>query len=226
MNIIKTLLLSLLLTASTYAETLTITPDNAVIINQGISNASVSSAMQSLIELDAKRTDKNQKIYIVLNSPGGSIVAGNKFINFANTFENIHTVCMFCASMAHAISQAITGERIATTDNIMMAHRARGSVSGQFEDGELEQRLKLWKKIVRSMEQRNADRIGISLKRYKKLVKDEWWTYGPESKKLNVVDKLVKLKCSKELINKKVQSVVMTIFGPMKGPERSACPLL
>jgi ATP-dependent protease ClpP protease subunit len=128
--------------------------------------------------------------------------------------------------MAHAISQGIVGERLATLKNIMMAHRAKGTFSGQFENGELESQLQLFKKIVRTMEQRNANRIGISLKAYKSNVINEWWSYGSQSKKLNIVDKLVSLICSKELINKKRSSTRMTILGPMEGPEKSQCPLI
>jgi ATP-dependent Clp endopeptidase proteolytic subunit ClpP len=226
MKILKVLALTLLLVTHTHGRTVTITPENAVIINEAITGASVTTAIQSLAYLDAERTDKRQKIYIVLNSPGGSIMAGQKLINFANTIENVDTICMFCASMAHAISQGISGVRLATHDNIMMAHRARGTFSGQFGEGELEQKLKLFKKIVLSMEQRNADRIGITLKRYKELVKDEWWSYAQESVELNIVDETIQLKCSQDLINKKIKKVYQTIFGPIEGPETSACPLM
>jgi len=83
-----------------------------------------------------------------------------------------------------------------------MAHRARGSVSGQFESGELEQRLAMWKKIVRKMEQTNADRMQISLDEYKKRVKDEWWSFGQDLIKDNMVDRIVPVKCSALLVEK------------------------
>lgn len=225
MNKIATLLLTLTMSASSFSKQLLITPKNSVIINEAISSGSVDRALKELVELNRNRKSSSP-IYIVLNSPGGSIMAGNKLINFVNTLENIHTVCMFCASMAHAISQGVKGTRYATHDNIMMAHRAKGGFSGQFEDGEVESRLKLFKALVRSMELRNADRIGISLRSYKEKVKDEWWTYGEDSEDLDIVDELVSIKCSQELIDKKVKSVKMTMFGPIQGEETSACPLL
>jgi ATP-dependent protease ClpP protease subunit len=220
------MLILLTLTTSIHGKMLEITTSNAVIINESISGASVTRAIQELATLDYERIDKTDKIYIVLNSPGGSIMAGNKLINFANTIENVHTICMFCASMAHAISQGVKGTRYATIDNIMMAHRAKGTFSGQFEDGEVESQLALFKAIVRSMEVRNSDRIGITLKDYKSKVRNEWWTYGGESLKLNIVDETIRLKCSQGLIDKKIKSIRMTMFGPMEGPARSACPLM
>jgi ATP-dependent protease ClpP protease subunit len=226
MKSLRAMLILLLVTTSIHGDMLEITTTNSVVINESISSASVTRDIQELATLDYERINKSDKIYIVLNSPGGSIMAGNKLINFANTIDNVHTICMFCASMAHAISQGVTGTRYATIDNIMMAHRARGTFSGQFEDGEVESQLKLFKSLVRSMEQRNSDRIGITLKDYKSKVRNEWWTYGGESLKLNVIDETIRLKCSQGLINKKIKTIVMTMFGPMEGPEKSACPLM
>lgn len=208
------------------AQILHLNTSNTININSSISAQSVSQAISDIVELNNKRGLQSYPLYIVMNSPGGSIMAGEDLITFANTIRNIHTVCIFCASMAHAISQGIVGERLATLKNIMMAHRAKGTFSGQFENGELESQLQLFKKIVRTMEQRNANRIGISLKAYKSNVINEWWSYGSQSKKLNIVDKLVSLICSKELINKKRSSTRMTILGPMEGPEKSQCPLI
>ena len=227
MKKIAATILMLTITASTaLSKTLTLEPNNTIYINGAINPTSVSQAIQDIISLDDKRGTNKYALYIVLNSPGGSIMDGQDLIRFANTVENIHTVCIFCASMAHAIAQGVKGTRLATPDNIMMAHRARGGFSGQFEDGELESQLRLFKSVVRSMEQRNADRIGISLKTYKSKVANEWWSYAKESLDQNIVDVLVTLKCSKELINTKRQSTVMTPFGPMQGPEKSQCPLV
>lgn len=220
------ILMSIIISASAHGKELLLTSANTVSINTGISSESVDQAIKDLIAADEARKDSNTPIYIVLNSPGGSIIAGNKLINFANTIPNVHTVCMFCASMAHAISQGIKGTRYATEDNIMMAHRAKGGFSGQFEDGEVESQLKLFKSYVRAMELRNAKRIGISLRQYKSKVVNEWWTYGAESVQQNIIDSLVTLACSKELIRKKVPVYQQTMFGLIKSGESSACPLI
>jgi ATP-dependent protease ClpP protease subunit len=222
-----TAILMLTITSSiALSKTLTLQTKNTIYINGEITSASVSQAIQDIVALDNKRGDDKYALFIVLKSPGGSIMDGQDLIRFANTIKNIHTVCIKCASMAHAISQGVKGTRLATPDNIMMAHRASGGFSGQFEDGELESQLQLFKSIVKSMEQRNANRIGISLKTYKAKVVNEWWTYAQESLDQNVVDVLVNIRCSKELINDKRKSTSMTPFGPIDGPEKSQCPLI
>ena len=214
----------LTLGAQAHSREILLTTENTVSIKGAINKSSVNGAINDLIKLVNFR-ESNSPIYIVLNSPGGSVIDGLRLIDFANTFENIHTVCMFCASMAHGISQGIKGTRYATKRNLMMAHRAKGGFRGQFETGEVESQLRVFKALIRSLEQQNADRIGISLKSYKEKVRNEWWTFGQESVDQNVVDKTVDLKCSMELINKQVESTQMTLFGPVKGPLVSACPI-
>lgn len=218
------LILMLSLGAQAEPKQILLTTDNTVSINSPISRASVDEAIEEIIDILNSR-ESNESVYIVLNSPGGSIIDGIRFIDFVNTLENIHTICIYCASMAHAISQGVKGIRYATPKNLMMAHRARGGFSGQFESGEVETRLKVFKALVKSLEKQNADRIGISLKEYKSKVVDEWWTFGEDSVKQNIIDEIVTIKCSMDLINTKKSSSQMSIFGLIKGPEKSACPL-
>lgn len=226
MKILKALALTLLLTTTAHGRTVTITPENAVIINEAITGASVTTAIQSLASLDAERTDKREKIYIVLNSPGGDIDEADKLINFANTVKNIETICINCYSAAFYIIQKIKAKRLAILNNKMMMHQIYINYNEDLTIEVLEKILKQLKLYNEVIAKSLSSRIGITLERYKKLVKDEWWIYAQESVELNIVDETIQLKCSQELINKKIQKTVMTIFGPTKGPEVSACPLM
>lgn len=109
-----------------------------------------------------------------------------------------------------------------------MAHRAAGGFQGQFNDGEVESQLAFWKSIVTTMEERASSRIGISLKKYKENVANEWWSYGENAVKEGRADGLATLKCSKELIEKRIvfEKNVGFITLEMKKFEKSACPLL
>lgn len=207
------------------AETMLLTPENTVYLKGEINEQTIKESTDKLIELNNTRGSKTYKIHIVIDSGGGSIIDGMKFIDFANSLDNIDTVCLFCASMAHATAQGINGTRYATPTNIMMAHRAQGQFSGYFNEGEVESRLALFKSLVSSMEAQNAKRIGIKLSKYQRLVRSEWWTYGADSLTQNVVDKIVNLKCSKELINTKKTVTTFNIFEGQKSFEYSYCPL-
>jgi ATP-dependent protease ClpP protease subunit len=219
-------LICLLFGLSVSAETIKLTADNHVLIRTEIDDTSVSKAQVELASKVLKRGFRSYKIYLVLDSPGGSIDSGLSFIEFAKTIPNLETVTLFAASMASAIVEALPGKRHVIESGIYMFHRARGGVEGQFEDGELESRLNLYKKIVRNMEITNANRMGMSLELYKAQVKDELWILGSEAVAKKAADSVVNLECSQDLINSKTIETfnVMGLFEVQV--QFSDCPLI
>lgn len=198
---------------------------NVCSLNDEVNTSTMASLKDCIADKVIKRRSKKYPIYVYLNSPGGSVYDGLRFIEFAKSVPNLHTITEFSASMAAAIAQGIPGKRYVTNKGIFMFHRASGGVRGQFEDGELESRLKLWKKIVREMEQMQADRIGINLEEYKKRRKDEWWLYGKENVDQKVSDGVVNVSCSHKLMSQRVKKTQTTLFGSFEYVE-SLCPLL
>lgn len=222
----KGFILAAFLFASTAsAKDLVLKTNNVCVIDTAIDAVSVQAAKNCLAEKVIKRRGRNYPIYLYLNSPGGSIYSGLKFIEFAKTIPNLHTITSYSASMAAAIVEHLPGKRYITETGIMMFHRARGRVGGQIESGELERRLKFWKKIIRKSEKVQAKRIGITLKEYKSRIKDEWWLYGEDSVNAGVSDEVVVVKCSIPLSQKKVKVITRSVFGSSE-KEVSACPLL
>lgn len=219
-----TILFFSMLCATSHAKVV-LTTYNSCTLDQQVDANTMRDLKLCLVDKVAHRRGRSYPIYIYLNSPGGSIYDGINFLSFAKTIKNLHTITQFSASMAAAISQGIPGKRYMTENGIYMFHRAKGSFSGQFEDGELESRLKMWKSIVRNMEQMQADRIGITLEDYKKKRLNEWWLYGKDAVKQNVSDGAVRVLCSKKLINQKRTVVVHSLFGSRE-IEKSNCPLV
>ena len=201
-----------------------LTSYNHCSLEEKVSAASVQKVQFCLADQVLRRRGKSYKLYLVINSPGGSVYAGMRFIEFAKTINNLETVTIQAASMGSAIVQALPGKRHVTENGIMMFHRAYGRFEGQFEDGELESRLRLWKKIVNKMETVNAKRIGISLEDYKKNRKDEWWLYGDENVTSNTADFVSVVKCSPALLKRRKKEIVKTLFGDFE-ITTSACPL-
>ena len=171
------------------------------------------------------RHGRDYPIYLVVDSGGGEIYWGLRFIEFAKTINNIETVSIYAASMASAIVQAIPGKRYGTENALVMFHRARATFKGYFEDGEVETQLALWKKIVRKMESVNASRIGITLMDYKYRVVNEWYLYAEDNIGQNTLDEIIVAKCSKRLIEKRRTVTVKTFFGSYRRTI-SACPLV
>jgi ATP-dependent protease ClpP protease subunit len=221
---ISLLISSLLTFADVSHYKIQLNTSNTVVFRGGVDSSSVTKAQKDLLAMHKKRGKKKYKIYLVMDSPGGSIYDGMSFIDFAKTIPNVDTVSMFAASMASAIVQALPGTRYATPNGIMMYHRAKGSFSGQFEDGEVESMLALWKKIVRKMEKTNATRMSIPLKKYKSKVKDEWWMFGEENVVNKSVDAILHISCSKELMEQEEEVIHRSFFGT-RNLKYSRCPL-
>ncbi len=228
----KAILASLLIAGACFANTVksseervvVLTEDNSVNLRGPISS-SVEGVAVKLLNLDAKRGNKGYPIYVVLDSPGGEIDAGNDFIEVTKSIKNLHTITLFAASMASAIQQAIPGERLMVASGISMFHRAAGGFQGQFEDGEVESRLGMAKDIVKNLELSNANRIGLSIPEYKAKVITEWWLVGSKAVTSNVADGIVTLKCSQSLLDKKEVVRMSNMFFSINF-KFSGCPLL
>lgn len=201
-----------------------LTTANTVTFRGVVDGTSITKAQLKLVDLVKLRGKAKYPIYLVLDSPGGSIVAGQAFIEFAKNIPNLETITIFSASMAAGIVEALPGKRNITENGILMFHRASGGFEGQFEEGELESQLSLWKKIVRSMEQKNADRLGITLADYKARIVNEWWLFGSQAVLEKGMDQTVDLVCSQALIDER-ESVHQQVFIFTIESEFSGCPL-
>lgn len=210
--------------ASEDRRALQLTTGNTVTIRGTIDFESITDAQLKLAELVAVRGKKQYTIYVVLDSPGGIIDAGEDFIQFAKRIPNVDTISIFAASMAAAITEAMPGKRYALDSSILMFHRAKGGFKGQFETGEVEAELALSKAIVLRMETRNAKRLGISLEDYKAKVVNEYWVYSEAAIKDKVVDEIVDIECSQQLIDSRELVIQETMFGVSEF-QFSGCPL-
>lgn len=202
-----------------------LTPTNTVNMRGAIDFDSVTNAQLELARQVAVRGKKNYKIYLIMDSPGGMIEAGEDFIQFARRIPNVDTVSLFAASMASAIVEALPGKRYALDNSVLMFHRAKGGFKGQFETGEVESQLALAKTMVKHMEQRNADRLKLTLEEYKSLVVNEYWAHGVDIKTQGMVDEITELECSPALVNTRVRMLIGGLFDSAT-LTFSGCPLI
>jgi len=201
-----------------------LTTTNSYTFRGEVNDSSVSKAQLELARLNFQRGKATWPIYLVLDSPGGSVYAGMSFIEYAETIPNLQTITIFAASMAAGIVEALPGKRNITRMGVLMFHRASGGFQGQFETGELESQLAFWKSIVLQMEVTNSDRIGISLADYKAKAKDEWWMLGSSAVKQGAADSLIKIKCTQRLIDSREKMTVEGFFSSVEY-SFSKCPL-
>lgn len=206
-------------------EKVVLTSANTVVLRGRIDFRSTQAAQLQLIKVAMQRGLRTYPLYLVLDSPGGSIDAGLGFIEFAKTIKNLHTISIFSASMASSIVEALPGKRYVTNNGLLMFHRASGGFQGQFENGEVESQLIAAKQMVRGMEGISAARMKVSLETYKAMVVNELWLGADNAVLYRAADSKVDIYCSADLINSKLAQVVVTPFGAFE-LSFSVCPLL
>lgn len=205
-------------------ESVELNVNNTVLLRGPVSEESVSKTMLELARLTALRGSESYPIYLVLDSPGGSVMDGEILINYLINVPNIHSVTIFSASMAEHIAQSVTGKRYVTQSGTFMDHRASGVFKGQFGNGEVEARLEWIKSIIKIISERTAKRIGISLEDYNHKIINEWWNAGANAIDSGHADAIINLTCSQELIDSRVVVSTLTIIG-LETTTFSGCPL-
>jgi len=213
---------AILLSFSVSAENIILKADNTVSLNTAVTDESTTGIMLDIQRLNNIETD--EPIYLVLNTPGGSVFAGINFIRYALTSRRpIHTITIFAASMGFQIVQALPGKRLMAHSGILMSHRAAvGGLGGQYP-GELNVRVNFLADISTDLDSGVAKRAGISLKEYQDLIHDEYYANNSKALKDGFADESVGVACDASLegtYNKEFQ----TFFGPVD-VEFSKCPL-
>ncbi len=206
-------------------EKILLTTTNTVVFRGVIDDSSVLNMQLKLFRLVAIRGAKDYPLYLVLDSPGGSIDAGLQFIEYAKVIRNLKTISIFAASMASGIAEGLPGERLVTQNGTMMFHRAAGRFEGYFETGEVESHLTFAKSIMKGMEKTNADRLKLDINAYKDLVRTELWLYSADNITQHAADRVVDIECSNALINNKETVSFETLFGSGT-VSFSGCPLM
>lgn len=203
-------------------RTIVLTDKNTVTFNDEFNPMSVAQKQKELFELAASSPESD--LYLVVDSPGGSVFAGSLFIDTVKALnKNVHTISIFSASMAYHTVQGL-GKRFILPSGMLMSHRAAvGGLGGQFP-GELNTRIKMLMDSTEELDRVAANRVGISLEDYKKLIHDELWLTGAEAVKQKHADEVVRAVCDKSLqgsYNKEIR----TFFGNIN-VEFSKCPLI
>ncbi len=162
--------------------------------------------------------------YVTIYSPGGSISAGLLFFDTLKALPcNFHTITIFAASMGYQMVQNL-GKRYILPSGRLMSHRASvGNLSGEI-DGELDSVLDNIKRMVREMEAIASHRVGLTLRAYRELIRDELWLTGKEAVEKGHADEVALVKCDKSLSGTSYRNV-NTLFGQVK-LGFSDCPII
>lgn len=201
-----------------------LTSNNSVALRDAVSWRSMSKLQYEILKLSVN-LGKDEPIYLILDTPGGSVSAGEMFIETLKGIKQpVHAVVLFAASMGFQITQAVN-RRYIIESGTLMSHRATVGLKGQL-NGELESRLMFYKNAVESMELRSAERVGMDLDVYQSRIVNEWWERGYDAVKANVADEVVIVKCSDAMLRGTVVQRVFSFFGGSQLFKFSRCPLI
>ena len=208
-------------------EVVTLTERNSLVFRGPVTGASVAAFQKKAFE-KSLLLGKDEIVYIVIDSPGGEVIAGNMLIDSVKALpQKFKSVSLFAASMAFQMVQNFE-ERLITPNGTLMSHRASGGFEGEFGSdgkGELITSLNWILKILKKADEHAASRMKISLKDYQELIRDEYWTNGSDAVNESAADRMVLLKCSKELISGVDTVQIQSFFGTVS-LSYSKCPII
>lgn len=203
-------------------DVLTLSKKNTVTFRGVFDFRSVSKAQMELIALSSK-LKPNDKLYLFLDTPGGSVMDGERLITTALALpQKITTVVGFAASMGFITAQSL-GDRIILPDGVLMSHRAYIGVEGQIP-GEFNTRSKFYGDILQEIETRMATRLNMTLADYQAKIKDEYWVKGAKAVENGMADKATLVACDEDLSGVNHQTM-RTIFGTIS-VGFADCPLV
>lgn len=206
-----------------FSKTLVLEKTNMVVLRGPVTEDSVARTQMKLLKV-SRRISKNTPIYLVLDTPGGSVFDGLDLIDFADALpQKVYTVTLFAASMGFNIAQALDTRYIARNGTLMSHRASLSGLEGQIK-GELEERYGMIRRAVDFMDYTAAKRMGISVKEYEKLIINEYWVHGYDSVREKAADEQVRLRCGSSLDGTE-DVEFQTFLGTVKA-QFSKCPLI
>jgi ATP-dependent protease ClpP protease subunit len=205
-------------------KTLTLEKRNTIVLRGVIEESSVAEVEQKLQQI-SNNLSKDDEIYLVLDSPGGSVFDGIDLINFILALpQKVNTVTLFAASMAFQIAQNLN-TRYVTRNGTLMSHRATVSGVGGQLDGEFESRYKMLKRQTDFLDYVAAARMEMPLKDYKNMIIPEYWVFGFDAVQQKAADKEILLRCGKSIQDGTETQTIDLVIAKVE-LIYSACPLI
>lgn len=196
-----------------------LTTTNHVALRTDVNDSSADKVIKALMT----QKPTNGKLYIYIDSPGGSVVSGLRIIEAIQTSPHpVVCIASFAASMAFAILQSCD-ERIVLNSSILMQHEASYGVSGPAPHNL--SMVNFLHAMLKVSDTAQAARIGITYEEFRARVRNDWWIFGPNNLLANTADSLGQVTCSKKLVDATETVSVRSLFGSSE-LTMSACPLL
>jgi ATP-dependent Clp protease protease subunit len=161
-------------------------PAEQVVIIAGEIGAETVSAAAAI----DRAASNNAPVFVLISSPGGSILDGATIINAMEASRvPVYTVCMdICASMAAIIHQYGT-ERLMADRSVLMFHDAAGQFEGYFPH--IKARFDAFERYVARFNLFISERVGVSLLDFEAMEHKNLWIDSEDALAKKMAEKIV-----------------------------------
>jgi len=210
-----------------YAKTISLSNNNFVSLIGPVSTNSVDDVIKSFNtkSINEYITD-NKNIYLYINSPGGSVFAGNHLVQYIKTLQStnvtVNCIAQNFMSMAFIIMQACNF-RYVMFDSIGMQHQISFGMKGNIEN--FKSQFNLIERVNNMLIDMEIKKIGITRDEYLSKILSDWWLYGEENVKSNVADELITVRCAPSIMGEKIKKSE-SFMGFEFDIELNKCPII
>lgn len=202
-TVIASLIISTILAAGSARRHILLKPNEFVAVVGPVTTSLVDHVIQEWASpaVHDRITETKETIFYI-NSPGGSVHAGNHLIQYMRALQsqNITVGCIAqnFMSMAFIIMQACD-HRMVLANSIGMQHQMSFVLRGDIEN--MRRSFDFHDRINEKMILIELEKIGMCRQEYDDRIAHDWWLYGDENLEENTADELVVFSCSSDLYN-------------------------
>lgn len=171
-------------------RTLTLKAKDTITLFEQVGGRNSEKIAYQIREMNA--SPSKDPIILLLDSPGGSVIAGSKIISAIEASKRpVYTVCVtLCASMA-AMIHSYGHKRMNVDRSILMYHNATGGVQGEVPN--MLSLLHTLDRYIKKMDKNVIARSKLNERQYYDLVLVDFWVDAEDALEKGLTDELVSL---------------------------------
>jgi len=164
--------------------------ERIIFLAEAIDSDTANRIVAQMLFLEAE--DPQKDIYLYVNSPGGSVLAG---LGIYDTMNHIRPdVCTICYGMAASMGAFLLGagakgKRSSLPSSRIMIHQPSGGAQGQAVDIEIQAKEILY--LRRQIDRRMADYTGKSLEQIEQDTDRDFFMSAREAVEYGLVDRVI-----------------------------------
>jgi ATP-dependent Clp protease, protease subunit len=164
--------------------------ERIIFLGQPVDSDVANLIVAQMLFLEAEDPEKD--IYIYINSPGGSVMAGLGIFDTMNHIRpDVSTICVgLAASMgAFLLSAGTKGKRMSLPNSRIMIHQPLGGAQGQAADIEIQAKEILYHK--RRLNEWLASHTGQPIEQIEQDTERDFFMSAKEAKDYGLIDQVI-----------------------------------